>query len=199
MQKTTAALYIRVSTSGQDFTGQETELRRYAEHRGWEIKVYADKISGAKDSRPALDQLLRDCHAGKINVVAVWKIDRLGRSVSQVLRELETFRNLNVEFVSLSELIDTSTAAGRMVFTVIAAVAEMERSLITDRVRMGIANARRQGRKFGRPAKKQLSGAEIAQMQARRTRGATVRQLADAFGCSVWAAHQATKNQAAAI
>ena len=193
MRTKRAAIYLRVSTGGQDLTGQETELRQYAERRGWEVTAYSDKISGTADRRPALDQLLRDCHSRKIEVVAVWRIDRLGRSVAQVLRELETFRSLGIEFVSLSEQIDTSTPAGRMVFTVIAAVAEMERSLIVERVRMGIANAKRHGKRFGRPPKKKLSTAEITAMQEERARGATVRQVAERFGCSIWAAHQVTK------
>lgn len=194
MGKLRAGLYVRVSSNHQDFAGQEKELQDLAARRGWDAAVYADRISGTKDRRPALDQLLKDCHAGKIDLVAAWRIDRLGRSVSQVLRELETFRTLGIEFVSLSEAIDTSTPAGKMVFTVIAAVAELERSLIVDRVRMGIANARRNGKHVGRPAKKLLSTVDIEMMRADRALGATVRRLAAKYGCSLWAAHQATKD-----
>ncbi len=132
---------------------QLTELREYCKHRGWEIvNEFVDTgISGAKDSRPALDSLMKDAHRRKFDVVIVWKFDRFARSVTHLLRALDTFRALGLEFVSFSEALDTATPAGRMTFTVLGAVAELERSLIAERVRAGIRNARARGVRLGRP------------------------------------------------
>jgi len=104
-----------------------------------------------KDRRPELDRIIADAHKRRFDVVAVWKFDRFARSVSHLLRALDTFRILGIEFVSLSESLDTATPAGRMVFTVLGAVAELERSLIAERVRAGLRNARAKGKRFGRP------------------------------------------------
>jgi DNA invertase Pin-like site-specific DNA recombinase len=132
---------------------QLRELREHAQRRGWEISCeYVDEgISGAKDRRPALDRLMADAHRRKFDVVAVWKFDRFARSVTHLLRALDTFRVLGVDFVSLSEALDTATPAGRMTFTVLGAVAELERSLIAERVKAGIRNARFRGVRLGRP------------------------------------------------
>ncbi|HEV2493231.1 MAG TPA: recombinase family protein [Terriglobia bacterium] len=108
-------------------------------------------ISGSKESRPELDKLMTDAHRRRFDAVAVWKFDRFARSVSHLLRALETFKALGIDFVSLSEQVDTSTPTGKMVFTVLGAVAELERSLICERVRAGIRNAKAKGRKLGRP------------------------------------------------
>jgi DNA invertase Pin-like site-specific DNA recombinase len=132
---------------------QTRELRQLAAARGWQVVaeyVYMG-ISGAKDRRPELDRLMSDAHRRRFDVVAVWKFDRFARSVSHLLRALDTFRVLGVEFVSLSESLDTATPAGRMVFTVLGAVAEVERSLIGERVRAGLRNAKAKGKRLGRP------------------------------------------------
>jgi len=151
-----AAIYARVSTvnAGQDPTMQTRELREYCERRGWTVSgEYVDAgISGAKDRRPELDRLMADAHKRRFDVVAVWKFDRFARSVTHLLRALDTFRVLGVEFVSLSESLDTATPAGRMVFTVLGAVAELERSLIAERVRAGLRNARAKGKEELMPA-----------------------------------------------
>jgi DNA invertase Pin-like site-specific DNA recombinase len=149
------AIYARVSTAnnGQDPTMQTREVREYIERRGWQLAgEYVDAgISGTKEKRPELDRLMADAHRRKFDVVAVWKFDRFARSVSHLLRALDTFRVLGIEFVSLSESLDTATPAGRMVFTVLGAVAELERSLIVERVRAGLRNARAKGKRLGRP------------------------------------------------
>src|SRR5262244_206331 len=149
------AIYARVSTAnnGQDPTMQTRELREYCERRGWNVTgEYVDLgISGTKEKRPELDRLMAEAHKRRFDVVAVWKFDRFARSVSHLLRALDTFRVLGIEFVSLSESLDTATPAGRMVFTVLGAVAELERSLIAERVRAGLRNARAKGKKLGRP------------------------------------------------
>lgn len=149
------AIYARVSTvgNGQSPEMQLRELREYCERRGWEIAgEYVDAgVSGAKDSRPELNRLLADGHQRKFDAVVCWKFDRFARSVSHLLRALETFKALGVEFVSLSEQVDTSTPTGKMVFTILGAVAELERSLIAERVRAGLRNARAKGQRLGRP------------------------------------------------
>ncbi|HLY59838.1 MAG TPA: recombinase family protein [Terriglobia bacterium] len=129
-----AAIYARVSTSnnGQSPEMQLRELREFCERRGWSVaKKYVDVgISGSKEDRVELNCLMADAHRRRFDTVIVWKFDRFARSVSHLLRALETFKALGIEFVSLSEQMDTSTPAGKMVFTVLGAVAELERSLI---------------------------------------------------------------------
>src|ERR1700738_3794073 len=151
------AIYARVSTSnnGQDPTMQTRDLREYAERRGWTIaSEYVDiGISGTKEKRPELDRLMSDAHRRRFDAVVVWKFDRFARSVSHLLRALETFKAQGIEFVSYCERLDTSTPAGKLVFTVLGAVAELERSLIVERVKAGLRNARAKGKKLGRPKK----------------------------------------------
>jgi DNA invertase Pin-like site-specific DNA recombinase len=148
------AIYARVSTvgTGQSPESQLRELRDYCQRRGWTLAgEYVDAgVSGAKDSRPELNRLVADAYKRRFDVVAVWKFDRFARSVSHLLRALDTFKSLGIEFVSLSESLDTATPAGRMVFTVLGAVAELERSLIAERVRAGMRNAKAKGRRLGR-------------------------------------------------
>jgi len=154
---TRTAIYARVSTAhnGQDPHLQTNDLREYIERRGWNVaSEYVDVgISGTKDSRPGLNRLMADAHKRRFDAVVVWKFDRFARSVSHLLRALETFHALGIEFVSLTEGVDTSTPAGKMVFTVLGAVAELERSLIVERVKAGLRNARAKGKLLGRPRK----------------------------------------------
>jgi DNA invertase Pin-like site-specific DNA recombinase len=152
MKPKRVALYVRVSTGEQNADLQVNELNEYAAFRKWEtVEIYADKMSGAKDRRPALDRLMADAKRGKFDAVAVWRFDRFARSTSHLLRALEEFEALGIDFVSLKESIDTSTPTGKMVFTVLAAVAELERSTIRERVLAGQKAARRRGVRFGRP------------------------------------------------
>ncbi len=152
-----AAIYARVSTAnnGQDPRVQTRELREYCQRRGWKLAgEYVDVgISGAREKRPESNRLMQDAHRRRFDAVVVWKFDRFARSVSHLLRALETFKALGIEFVSLSEQVDTSTPTGKMVFTVLGAVAELERSLIAERVRAGLRNARAKGKRLGRPRK----------------------------------------------
>jgi DNA invertase Pin-like site-specific DNA recombinase len=148
------AIYARVSTSNNGQDASETrELREYAERRGWTVtNEYVDiGISGTKEKRPELDRLMADAHRRRFDAVVVWKFDRFARSVSHLLRALESFKAQGIEFVSFSEQLDTSTPAGKLVFTVLGAVAELERSLIVERVKAGLRNARAKGKKLGRP------------------------------------------------
>ena len=145
------AIYARVSTSGngQSPEMQTRELTEYAQRRGWGVVgEYVDVgISGCKEKRPELDRLMADAHRRRFDAVVVWRFDRFARSVSHLLRALEAFKTLGIEFVSLSEQVDTSTPTGKMVFTVLGAVAELERSLIVERVRAGMRNARAKRKK----------------------------------------------------
>jgi DNA invertase Pin-like site-specific DNA recombinase len=163
-----AAVYARVSkNNGQSPEMQLRDFGEYCTRRGWTVAgEYVDEgISGAKDSRPELDRLMADAHRRRFDVVVVWKFDRFARSVSHLLRALETFQSLGIEFVSLTEGVDTSTPAGKMIFTVLGAVAELERSLIAERVKAGLRNARAKGKQLGRP-RKVLDASRIASLRA---------------------------------
>jgi DNA invertase Pin-like site-specific DNA recombinase len=179
------AIYARVSTigNGQSPEMQLRELREFVHRRGWQVATeYVDEgISGSKEKRPELDKLMSAAHKRHFDVVIVWKFDRFARSVSHLLRALETFQALGVEFVSLSEQKDTSTPTGKMVFTVLGAVAELERSLIAERVRAGLRNARAKGKRLGRPLK-DLDGRQIATLRAQ---GVGWRAIAKQLGVGV--------------
>lgn len=153
---TRVALYARVSTlnHNQDPELQMRELREYAERRGWEIaEEYIDKgVSGSKDSRPALNRMMADACSRKFDAVLVWKLDRFGRSLRHLVNALAELEALGVAFVSLRDNLDLSTPAGRMLFHVIGAMAEFERSLIQERVKAGLRHARSKGKRLGRPA-----------------------------------------------
>ena len=189
------AIYARVSTTshGQDVSLQTRELRQFAEARGWTIDgEYVDTgVSGAKDSRPELNRLMADAHKRRFDVVCVWRFDRFARSVSHLLRALETFKALGIDFVSFSEQMDTSTPAGKMVFTVLGAVAELERSLIVERVRAGLRNARAKGKRLGRP-RVVVDAARIGRL---RSQGRTVREIADELGISRSLVHKTLANR----
>jgi DNA invertase Pin-like site-specific DNA recombinase len=168
---------------------QIRELKEYCECRGWTVAgIYADTgFSGAKDSRPELNRLMADAHRRRFDVVAVYRFDRFGRSVSHLLRALETFRALGIEFTSISEQLDTSTPTGKLVFTILGALAEMERCLIVDRVRSGMRNARAKGVHVGRPPLRSFSAAEAEQIRmARKTEKSSIRQLAIQFKTTQW-------------
>jgi DNA invertase Pin-like site-specific DNA recombinase len=155
MQKR-AALYMRISTKGHGQTTdtQALALRDYAERRGFVIvSEYRDEgISGAKDRRPELDRMMDDARKRRFDAVLVARFDRFARSTKHLVLALEEFSSLGVDFISLNEAIDTSSPMGRMVFTIIAAVSELERSIIKERVLAGVDRARRQGKRFGRPS-----------------------------------------------
>ncbi len=188
------AIYARVSTTnhGQDVGVQTRELRQFAEARGWTVAgEYIDAgVSGAKDSRPELNRLMIDAHKRRFDIVCVWRFDRFARSVSHLLRALETFKALGIDFVSFSEQMDTSTPAGKMVFTVLGAVAELERSLIVERVKAGLRNARSKGRKLGRPS----VAVDVARISRLRVLGHSIREIAEELGYSRSLVHKTLAN-----
>ena len=187
-----AAIYGRVSTTnhGQDVTLQTRELEQFAEARGWQmVGAYIDAgVSGTKDSRPELNRLMADAHKRCFDVVAVWRFDRFARSVSHLLRALETFSALGIAFVSLSEQMDTTTPTGKMVFTVLGAVAELERSLIVERVKAGLRNARAKGKRLGRPPK----SVDLAAVARLRKQGRSWRAIASHLGIGLATLHRAS-------
>lgn len=192
MKPKRVGIYTRVSTDDQRCEVQASELREYAERRGWQIyRIYRDHaISGGTSSRPALNEMLADCRRRKLDVVLVARLDRLGRSLRHLCGLLEDLRELGVDFSSTHEALDTSTASGKLLFQMVAAFAEYERSLIGERVRAGLALARKQGKRLGRPPLRKLSKGDIAILRKeRRERHVPYRQLADKWGVSVWTAH----------
>src|SRR5437870_11079854 len=145
------AVYARVSTGDQSCEPQLRDLREYVAARGWQAEEYVDVgVSGARQRRPALDRLLAAVKARRVDVVVVAAFDRMGRSVRHLVETLELFRHLGVEFISLREQIDTGSPLGQAVFTIIAAIAQLERSLIVERVKAGLRRARAEGKRLGR-------------------------------------------------
>src|SRR5437870_3766513 len=147
------ACYLRVSTTEQTVENQRNDLRAYCQARGWDDVIeYSDTgVSGTRERRPGLDRLMSDVKARRVDVVVVAAFDRLGRSVRHLVEALELFRHLGVEFISLREQIDTGSALGQAIFTIIAAIAQLERSLIVERVKAGLRRARAEGKRLGRP------------------------------------------------
>jgi DNA invertase Pin-like site-specific DNA recombinase len=145
---------------------QLRELRQYAERRGWLVAgEYVDHISGSKDSRPQLNLLMAAAHQRRFDAVVVWKIDRFGRSLKHLVTALADLAAYGVAFVSLRDNLDLSTPSGRLMFHVVAAMAEFERELIRERVRAGLANARAKGKRLGR-RRVSVDSASVARLRA---------------------------------
>ena len=153
-------VYARVSTHDQTAENQLLELRRYVEARGWTAVEYVDQgVSGAKDRRPALDQLVADVRRHRVDGVVCWRLDRLGRNLRHLVLLLDDWQARGVAFVTLGEGIDTSTPAGRLVAGVLGSIAEFERCRIQERIHAGLARAKAQGKRLGRrrsPAMREL-------------------------------------------
>ncbi len=198
-QPTRAAIYARVSTTnhGQDVSMQTRDLEQFTQARGWRlVDSYIDLgISGSKDKRPQLDRLMADAHKRRFDIVIVWRFDRFARSVSHLLRALETFNALGIAFVSLSEQMDTTTPTGKMIFTVLGAVAELERSLIVERVRAGLRNARAKGKTLGRP-RVAVDAAQVARLRAS---GLSWPKIASELGVSVGTVYAIRPNRLSAV
>jgi DNA invertase Pin-like site-specific DNA recombinase len=187
-----AAAYARVSTVRRVKGGesdervydqnpaiQEHAIREMVQARGWELsKVYTDRASGAKERRPALDELMTDARAGKFSVVVVWRYDRFARSVMHLISALNEFRLLGIDFVSLREGIDTRTPTGRAMFGMIATFAELERELIIERVNAGIAHSKVHGTKSGLAAGGQRRVWDRGKAEKLRQRGMSWRAIA---------------------
>ena len=178
-----AALYVRVSTDGQTVDNQRLALEAVCEQRGWQmVQVYAENgISGAKgrNQRPGLDALLKDASRGRFDVVMAWALDRLGRSLLDLLDTLGELEAAGVALVLHEQAIDTTTPAGRMFFQITGAFAEFERAKIRSRVRAGLDRAKARGVRLGRPR----TDAKVeAAIRARLATGEGVKKVAKAVG-----------------
>jgi DNA invertase Pin-like site-specific DNA recombinase len=184
------AIYGRVSTSEQDAGMQLAELRDYAARRGWQIAdEYVDEgISGTKASRPQLDRMMTDARRRRFDIVLCWRFDRFARSTGHLLGALDEFRNLGIDFVSLNESVDTTSPLGKAMFTIVSAIAELERSIIIERVRSGIARARAKGKRLGRPLGSRIDVAEVCRLKAD---GLSVRDIARRLGIGAGSVHRA--------
>jgi len=186
------ALYTRVSTQDQEVLNQRPDLLNYIAARGWElVGEYSDiGISGAKARRPGLDRLMADAKKRKFDAVLVWRFDRFARSVKHLVDALYEFRELGVRFASYQENIDLGTPLGEAMFAIIAAIAQLERDIIRERIKAGLRRVVAEGRKLGRPAKLM----DIAKVQELRTQGMKVREIAITLGLSKSRVAIAVKN-----
>jgi DNA invertase Pin-like site-specific DNA recombinase len=177
-----AALYARVSTLDQTTANQLYDLRQMAQQRGFEIvEEFVDHgISGTRARRPALDKMMDDARRGQFDIVVVWAADRLARSVRHFLEVLDELNRLNIEFVSFREQLDTGGPLGRAVVVIISAIAELERSLIVERVRAGMRRAKLEGRQIGRTPLQ----VDRAALLRDRERGISLQDLAKSYGIS---------------
>lgn len=193
------AVYERVSTTDQNVGMQDADLKRYCEQRGLEVfKVYCDKgISGAKDRRPALDQLMNDARKRKFDVVLVWRFDRFARSSKHLITALEEFRHCGIEFISYQENLDTSSPMGKAMFSIIAAMAELERGIIAERVTAGLRNAKAKGVQLGRKFTEQTSPDTVAKVHALRKEGMGMCRIATQVGLSSRTVWKVLKRKAA--
>lgn len=179
-ERTRVALYIRVSTSQQTTENQRIELERVAQSRGWQvIQVYSDEgISGSKgrSERPALNALLKDAVRGKFDLLAVWSIDRLGRSLQHLVSTINELNAVGVDLYVHQQALDTSTPSGKLAFSIFGALSEYERELIRERTRAGLERARRNGVKLGRPTN--LNDSVKAAIVALRSQNHSIRTIA---------------------
>jgi len=170
-----AAIYLRVSTTEQTVENQLLELERVAQHRGWTVvQVYRDEgISGAKgrDKRPGLDQMLKDASKRKFDIVMAWAVDRLGRSLIDLLGTIQHLEATGIDLYLDQQNVDTTTPAGKLLFQITGAFAEFERAMIKTRIHAGIARARAEGKRFGRPAISQKTEQTIRDALAKGDRG----------------------------
>ena len=182
----TAAIYARVSTCDQEPENQLAELRRYASARQWTSQEYVDRgVSGAKDRRPALDELLRAARRRQFDVLVCWRLDRLGRNLKHLITLLDDLQALGIAFVSMGEGIDCTTPAGKLQLHILAALAEFERGRIQERVKAGLARVRASGERLGRPR------ARLAAADVERTLSMSVRQAASVLGVPRSVLHRA--------
>jgi DNA invertase Pin-like site-specific DNA recombinase len=176
------ALYARVSTEDQKCENQLLDLRRFGQERGWQVQgEYVDEgISGTKASRPGLDRLMDAARKRQVDTVLVWRFDRFARSVKHLVLALTEFRELGVQFVSYQENVDTGSPLGQAIYTIIAAMAQLERDIIVERVRAGLRRAKADGRKLGRPR----CQVDLDRLSQLREQGLSLGKIAKALGVS---------------
>ena len=183
------ALYLRVSTNGQSVANQRHDLEAAAARHGWDIHaVYQDAgISGAKgrEKRPGLDKLLKAVARREIDMVAAWSVDRLGRSLQDLVSLLTELHAKGVDLYLHQQGLDTSTPSGRAMFGMMGVFAEFERAMIVERVKAGLARARREGKRLGRRPLEQTDPKKVASILAMRTKGTGIRRIAADLGVGV--------------
>lgn len=196
MENKRCAIYARVSTTDQSVEMRTRDLRKLADARGFEVVTeYCDEgRSGAKSSRPALDKMLADAKRGRFQVVLIWRLDRLGRSLGHLIHLLEEFKVWGVELVSFSEGLDFSTSTGKLFYQLLGAFSEFERETIRERTRAGLRNAKARGVKLGRRAI-QIDRAEVHRL---RGAGLSFGRIAKQLGVSIGSAHKAARRQGVA-
>lgn len=189
-----ACLYLRVSTDEQTVANQERELRAVADRAGWQIAaVYKDEgISGAKgrDRRPGLDAMLKDVTRRQFDVVLAWSVDRLGRSLQDLVGMLSDIHAAGVDLYLHQQAIDTTTPAGRAMFQMMGVFAEFERSIIRERVKSGMARAKAQGKRLGKPA---VPDAKVEAVKAELARGTGIVKTARLCGVGVYTVQRIKK------
>ncbi|WP_191250059.1 recombinase family protein [Kordiimonas sediminis] len=192
-----AAMYLRVSTEGQNTQNQRMELEKTAKHRDWEIvEVYEDAgISGAKgrNKRPALDALMKDAVRGKFDIVMVWSVDRLGRSLQDLVGTLHDLHAVKVDLFMHQQAIDTSTSAGKALYQMCGVFAEFERSMIQERVKAGLERAKANGKTLGRRKVGEHKEAAILEYRAE---GLSYHKIAKAVGVGVSVVQRVLKEAA---
>jgi DNA invertase Pin-like site-specific DNA recombinase len=188
------AIYTRVSTNDQSVEMQTSDLRRYCEQRGFQIyKEYSDQgVSGTKDKRPALDELMADAKKRKFDAVLCWRFDRFARSTKHFITALEEFRHLGIDFVSYQESIDTSSPLGKALFVIVSAIAELERNILLERVRAGLKRAKENGAILGRPKRLDLDIKELQKMRDKEK--LSLRQIAKRVKASPATVYKSLKN-----
>jgi DNA invertase Pin-like site-specific DNA recombinase len=182
-QKKSVAIYARVSTERQAADMQLAELREYVQRAGWKIyREFVDEGYTGKDTlRPAFKEMLDEARRRKFDVLLVWKLDRLSRSLKDLIGTLDELGHLGIDFISYDNKIDTSSPTGKLVFQVIGAVAEFERNIISERVKAGLRNARRKGKRLGRPP---VSPMTIETAKRLRAEGLSYRKIGKKLGIS---------------
>ena len=181
-QSKRVGLYMRVSTKDQSCEMQLSDLERYSKERGFRIfKVYKDNgVSGTKDTRLGLSQLMDDAKKKKFDIVLVWRFDRFARSTKHLVNALYEFRNLGIDFISYQENIDTSSPLGEAIFTIISAMSKLERDIIAERVKGGLRKARANGKRLGRPK----SVIDTDKVVEHRKQNKSIRQIANELNLS---------------
>jgi DNA invertase Pin-like site-specific DNA recombinase len=193
-----AAIYLRTSTTGQHTENQRLELERVAKRRGWTVaEVYEDfGISGSKgrDKRPALERLLKDANRRRFDVAMAWSIDRVGRSLSDLLATIQHLEAVGVDLYLDQQNIDTTTPTGRLLFQITGAFAEFERSMIRSRVNAGLARARAQGKRLGR---RPVNEAVVKRIRDKLATGAGILKTAKALGVGTGTVHRVKRSMTA--
>jgi DNA invertase Pin-like site-specific DNA recombinase len=193
-----AALYLRVSTDDQTVANQERELRAVADRAGWQVTaVYKDEgISGSKgrDKRPGLDAMLKAATRREHDVVMAWSVDRLGRSLQDLVAMLSDLHASGIDLYLHQQAIDTTTPAGKALFQMMGVFAEFERSMIRERVKSGMARAKAQGKRLGKPA---VPGAKVEAVRAELARGTGLVKAARLHGVGTYTAQRIKKEMSA--